>query len=148
MTAIALKAESVSRRRPFHRALAAGPPRNLVEIAVASLDDGRAEDIVVIDLSGKSTMADGMIIASGRSARQVNALAENLVQRLGEAGVGPISVEGKALADWILIDAGDLIVHLFRPEIRAFYNLEKMWGVEGPVPGAEHAARPKPVLLS
>lgn len=91
------------------------------------LDDHQAEDIVVIDLHGKSTIGDHMVIATGRSSRQVIALAEALIQALKEKGLTGIKPEGAQQGDWILIDAGDVIVHLFRPEVREFYSLEKMW---------------------
>jgi ribosome-associated protein len=95
--------------------------------ALASLDDSKAEDIVSIDIQGKSSIADHMVIASGRSHRHVAAVAENLLKALKEAGLGNARVEGLSGADWVLIDAGDVIVHIFRPEVREFYNLEKMW---------------------
>ena len=101
-------------------------------IAVGTLEDDKAEDIRVIDLAGKTSIADYMIIASGRSHRHVSALATHLVEQLKKRGHGPASVEGMSQADWILIDAGDVIVHVFRPEVRTFYNLEKMWAV--PIP--------------
>jgi len=107
----------------------------LLTTIVASLEDGKAEDIVTIDLAGKTEIADYMVIASGRSARQVTALTDHLLEVLPKKWRS--SVEGKAHGDWVLIDAGDVIVHLFRPEIRAHYNLEKMWG--GAIPGAEAA---------
>jgi len=91
------------------------------------LDDHQAEDVVVIDLFGKSTIGDHMVIASGRSSRQVVALAESLVKALKEKGLVGIKPEGSRQGDWILIDAGDVIIHLFRPEVREFYSLEKMW---------------------
>lgn len=94
---------------------------------LSSLDDDKAEDIIPIDLRGRSDMADYMVICSGRSTRQVSAIAEKLVDRLKtEAGVA-CKVEGKETGDWVLIDAGDVIVHVFRPEVREFYQLEKMW---------------------
>ncbi len=102
-----------------------------------SLDDDKAEDIVVIDLAGKSSIADYMVIASGRSQRQVGAMAEHLVERLKQAGMRPGTPEGLRQCDWVLIDAGDVIAHLFRPEVRAFYNLEKMWRLELPARAAE-----------
>ena len=89
--------------------------------------------MVVIDLAGRSSMADYLIIASGRSGRHVGSMAENLRERLKASGVSDIGIEGVPHCDWVLIDAGDIIVHLFRPEVRAFYNLEKMWGLEPPV---------------
>src|SRR6202035_2016689 len=106
----------------------AAPPAepNLLGRILASLEDGKAVDIVTIDLAGKTLIADYMVVASGRSARQVVALAEHLVEALPKRRRA--SIEGKAQGDWVLIDAGDVIVHLFRPEIRAYYNLEKMWG--------------------
>jgi ribosome-associated protein len=82
----------------------------------------------VIDLQGKSSFADHMVIASGRSSRQVTALADQVESGLKDAGYGRISSEGKTHGDWVLIDAGDVIVHLFRPEVRSYYNLERMWG--------------------
>jgi len=93
---------------------------------VASLDNDKAEDVLVIDLRGRSSITDRMVIASGRSARQVGAMADHLLERFKAAGV-TVSVEGMGRGDWVLIDAGDVVVHLFRPEIRAFYDLEGMW---------------------
>ena len=104
--------------------------RRLVELVTASLEDDKAEDLVTIDLAGKSSIADYMIIASGRSQRQVGAMAEHLREKLKAEGFGSVPVEGARRCDWVLIDAGDIIVHLFRPEVRAFYNLEKMWGLD------------------
>ena len=106
-------------------------------IAVSSLEDDKAEDITVIDLAGKTSISDFMIIASGRSHRHVAAIADHLVERLKKRGMAPLSVEGMAQADWVLIDAGDVIVHLFRPEVRDFYNLEKMWSVPLPEQAAQ-----------
>ncbi|MET0546700.1 MAG: ribosome silencing factor [Caulobacterales bacterium] len=100
-------------------------------LVLKSLDDDKAEEIIQIDLKGKSSLADTMVIASGRSARHVAAIADHLVRTLKEAGFGRPRVEGMATADWVLIDAGDVIVHLFRPEVRTFYNLEKIWA-DGP----------------
>ena len=102
----------------------------LLDLVLTSLDDDKAEDVVVIDLLGKTSIADHMVIANGRSARQVGAIADHLAQRLKDAGHGNCPTEGKGQGDWVLIDAGDVIVHLFRPEVRAFYNLEKMWSVD------------------
>ncbi len=99
-----------------------------------SLDDDKAEELVVIDLAGKSDIADYMVIASGQSQRHVSAMAEHVCRRLKDAGLGSVPIEGAERCDWVLIDAGDVIVHLFRPEVRAFYNLEKMWGVDLPEP--------------
>ena len=92
-----------------------------------SLDDSKAENIVSIDIQGKSSLGDYMVIASGRSNRHVAAVADHLLKALKDAGLGTARVEGLPGADWVLIDAGDIIVHVFRPEVREFYNLEKMW---------------------
>ncbi|MBV8187208.1 MAG: ribosome silencing factor [Alphaproteobacteria bacterium] len=110
----------------------------LLALVRRSLDDDKAEEVVVIDLAGKSAFADHMVIASGRSNRQVVAIADHLAERLKRAGFGPAPVEGKQGGDWVLIDAGDVVVHVFRPETRAFYGLEKMWALE-----TEAAAKPK-----
>ena len=99
---------------------------------LAKLDEDKAQDIVLIDLKGKSSMADAMVIASGRSQRHVGALADHLTRALKESGLGRVPVEGLPACDWVLIDAGDVIVHLFRPEVRAFYNIEKIWSVDTP----------------
>jgi ribosome-associated protein len=99
----------------------------LLSLVLASLDDDKAEDIVTIPLAGKSEMADHMVIASGRSSRQVAAISEHLADRLKQDLGLAVRTEGKDLGDWVLIDAGDVIVHLFRPEVREFYQLEKMW---------------------
>ena len=96
-------------------------------MVLARLDDMKAEDTVTIDLSGKSTLADFMVVTCGRSNRHVGAVADRVLDDLARAGVRNTRVEGMPHCDWVLIDAGDVIVHVFRPEIRAFYNLEKMW---------------------
>ncbi len=101
--------------------------QKLQSIILSELDDDKAEDVVCIDLAGKSDIADAMIVASGRSQRHVGAMADKLVRRLKEVGFGRARVEGQPACDWVLIDAEDVIVHLFRPEVRAFYNLERVW---------------------
>ncbi len=99
----------------------------LLDAVLTSLSDDKAEDVVQVNLRGKSEMGDFMVIASGRSTRQVSAMAEKLVDRIKQT-YGVISkVEGKDIGDWVLIDTGDVIVHIFRPEVREFYQLEKMW---------------------
>jgi ribosome-associated protein len=110
---------------------------SLHELVLHSLDEDQAQDVVSIPLEGKSTIADYMVIASGRSTRQVAAIATKLAERLKKQGHGNPRIEGLPAADWVLIDAGDVIVHLFRPEVRSFYNLERMWGFgdEGAVAG-------------
>ncbi len=94
------------------------------------LEEDQAQDVVVIDLKGKSAMADTIVIASGRSARHVSSMADHLLRAIKDAGFGKANVEGLPGADWVLIDALDIIVHLFRPEVRSFYNIEKIWSVE------------------
>jgi ribosome-associated protein len=98
-----------------------------LKIILARLDDMKAEDTVTIDLRGKSTIADYMIVTTGRANRHVGAIAENVVKELGQAGLKGVHVEGLPNCDWVLIDTGDVIVHVFRPEVRSFYSLEKMW---------------------
>jgi ribosome-associated protein len=98
-----------------------------LRLVLAQADDMKAEDTVTIDLSGKSTIGDYMVVTSGRSQRHVGAVADRVIEKLEKAGVDGIRVEGMPHCDWVLIDAGDVIVHVFRPEVRAFYNLEKMW---------------------
>ncbi|MFT8797032.1 MAG: ribosome silencing factor [Zymomonas mobilis] len=103
-------------------------PEMLLKLVTDSLDDDQALEIVTIPLSGKSSIADYMVIASGRSSRQVTAMAQKLADRI-KAATGYVSkIEGLPAADWVLLDAGDIIIHLFRPEVRSFYNLERMWG--------------------
>ncbi|MBM85181.1 MAG: ribosome silencing factor [Rhodospirillaceae bacterium] len=109
----------------------------------ASLDADKAEDVLTIDLAGKSSIGDYMIIASGRSTRQVSAMAEHLVAKLKKQGLKPINVEGHRQGDWVLIDAGDIIVHLFRPEVREFYGLEKMWAVDVATPTTPVGTEPQ-----
>lgn len=104
---------------------------DLHEMILAQLDDDQAMEVVSIPLEGKSSVADFMVIASGRSTRQVAAMAQKLAERVKQDGYGPARVEGLPAADWVLIDAGDVVVHLFRPEVRSFYNLERMWSFEG-----------------
>ncbi|MEM8841455.1 MAG: ribosome silencing factor [Pseudomonadota bacterium] len=110
----------------------------LLELIISTLDDDGAQDIVTIDLAGKSAEADHMVIASGRSTRHVSALSEKLIDKLKSALGRRAHAEGKATADWVLLDAGDVIVHIFRPEVRAFYQLEKMW-MTAPDKTARHA---------
>lgn len=105
----------------------AAPGTALRDLVLASLDDDQAQDIVTIPLEGKSSMADFMVIASGRSTRQVAAMAQKLAERVKHGGFGSVRIEGLPAADWVLVDAGDVVVHLFRPEVRSFYNLERMW---------------------
>ena len=107
--------------------LPASEPGSLHELVLRSLDDDQAQELVSIPLEGKSSIADHMVIASGRSTRQVAAMAQKLAERIKHGGFGHARIEGLPAADWVLIDAGDVVVHLFRPEVRSFYNLERMW---------------------
>ncbi|HTQ14903.1 MAG TPA: ribosome silencing factor [Rhizomicrobium sp.] len=106
--------------------------RALLSRILASLDEDKAEDVATIDLAGRSSLADAIVIASGRSTRHVASIAENLARRLKETGYGTRPVDGAAQGDWALVDAGDVIVHVFRPEVRAYYDLEGMWNVPEP----------------
>lgn len=98
-----------------------------MKLVVTSLEDDKAEDIVSFDIRGKSSVADTLIIASGRSQRHVGALADHVMRKLKDAGVKEVRVEGLPQCDWVLVDAGDIVVHIFRPEVRGFYNIEKIW---------------------
>lgn len=110
----------------------------LVAQIASWLDDAKAEEIVTIDLAGKSSMGDFMIIASGRTDRHVGAIADKLQKSMKEAEGARPRVEGTETCDWVLVDTGDVIVHLFRPEVREFYNLEKMWQAEHPGESTAH----------
>ncbi len=118
------------------------PVEALHDLVLRSLDDDQAQDVVTIPLGGKSSIADYMVIASGRSTRQVASMAQKLSQRIKQELGRPVRVEGLPVADWVLIDADDVIVHIFRPEVRTFYNLERMWAFEengGPATAATAA---------
>jgi ribosome-associated protein len=108
-------------------------PNHLLDVVLDTLDNAKAEDVVCIDLKGKTSIGDQMVVASGRSQRHVGAVADHLVKRLKDEGYGRTRVEGLPQCDWVLIDAGDIIVHIFRPEVREFYNLEKMWSADRPM---------------
>jgi ribosome-associated protein len=127
----------------FSSAIAAGliasepkDPETLLAAVLGSLDDAKAEDIVAIDIRGKTPIADHMVVCSGRSQRHVGAIAEHLLQDLKDGGFGTAAVEGQPACDWVLVDTGDVIVHVFRPEVRQFYNIEKMWAADNPVVAA------------
>jgi ribosome-associated protein len=107
-------------------------PDMLARTVFESLDDSKAEDIVSIDLKGKTALADAMVIATGRSSTHVGAIADRVIKACKAAGVVAPRVEGLPQCDWVLVDAGDVIVHIFRPEVRQFYNLEKMWSGDRP----------------
>ena len=122
--------------RGVHLSVSDDRADELLALVLKSLDDDQAQEIVSIPLAGKSSVADHIVIASGRSSRQVTAIAQKLVERI-KAEMGRNSrIEGLPVADWVLVDAGDVIVHVFRPEVRSFYNLERMWGfVDAPIAG-------------
>jgi ribosome-associated protein len=111
---------------------------DLLARVLAWLDDAKAENVVTIDIREKSSIGDYMVIASGRSDRHVGAVAEQVQRRLKEDGLGRARIEGQPQCDWVLIDIGDIIVHVFRPEVREFYNLEKMWSAERPSDAITH----------
>ena len=118
-------------------ALADAKSDPLLKLVLEQLEDDQAQEVVTIDLEGKSSIADHMVIASGRSTRQGAAMAQKLAEKVKQEGFGPVKLEGLPAADWVLIDAGDVVVHIFRPEVRSFYNLERMWafGDAPPVAG-------------
>ena len=105
-----------------------------LDTVLDSLEESKAEKVVTIEISAKTTIADNMVIASGRSQRHVSAIAERLIEDLKNAGHGRVRAEGMPACDWVLLDANDVIIHIFRPEVRDFYNLEKMWASEPPTP--------------
>ena len=123
----AAKSATVEKRKA-----APAKDRELLKRIVQSLDDDKAEDIVTIDLEGRSSLADALVIASGRSQRHVASIADHLARKLKEAGYGTRPVDGAGQSDWVLVDAGDIIVHIFRPEVRSYYDLEGMWSVDEP----------------
>ncbi len=125
--------EDASKGAPLSgRARLKGSPDKLLGIVSKTLDEAKALDIVSIELEGKSSIADHMVIASGRSTRHVGSIADQVVKNLKKALDYRIRVEGMPHCDWVLIDGGDVIVHIFRPEVREFYNLEKMWSADRP----------------
>jgi ribosome-associated protein len=108
----------------------AEPELQMIDVVLRSLADAKAEDTVAIDIAGKSSLTDHMVVTSGRSNRHVGAVADQVVKALREAGFGKPRIEGLPHCDWVLVDAGDVILHIFRPEVREFYNIEKMWQVD------------------
>jgi ribosome-associated protein len=123
--------EGVSVRSPSAAPLlAANASGEALKTVLASLEDAKAEDTITIDIQNKSSIGDFMVVTSGRSHRHVGAIADRLIGDLKDAGVGPVRVEGLPHCDWVLVDAGDIIIHVFRPEVREFYNIEKMWSAE------------------
>jgi ribosome-associated protein len=112
--------------------------KSLCDSILNWLDEAKAEDVVTIDLEGKSTLADFMIVATGRSDRHVGAIGEQVQRKLKDSGHGRARAEGMDQCDWVLVDAGNVIVHVFRPEVRDFYKLERMWSGERPADGQSH----------
>jgi ribosome silencing factor RsfS/YbeB/iojap len=102
----------------------------LQKIIVVSLEDDKAENVVAVDLAGRAAFADRMIVATGLADRQIAAMATHLEKKLHEAGIKRVQTEGTGGSDWVLIDAGDIVIHLFKPDARALYALEKMWGAD------------------
>ena len=130
--------KSAAKKTAPEKAVAAIKPVEQPEVlarVLASLEDDKAEEIVSINLSGRSSLCDAIVVASGRSSRHVASIAEHLARRLKEAGYGTRPMNGAQQGDWALVDAGDVIVHIFRPEVRAYYDLESMWSVEEPKRG-------------
>ena len=124
-------------------------PEHMRDIILQALDDQKAEDIVTVSLKGKSAIADYMIIASGRSSRHVVGLSNHIMDELAKAGMKKARFEGKENGDWVLGDAGDVIIHLFRPEVREFYNIEKIWCDQDALEKitAQRASREKPSMM-
>jgi ribosome silencing factor RsfS/YbeB/iojap len=108
----------------------------LQAVIVTSLEDDKAEEVIAIDLAGRASFADRMVIATGLADRQITAMATHLEQKLSESGIKRVRIEGAGGSDWVLIDAGDIVIHLFKPEARQLYALEKMWGAEFDEPAA------------
>ena len=119
-------------RKPRGRKAAAEKPAGALDTILAQLEDAKAEQVVTITLDDKTAVADAMVVASGRSNRHVGAIAEQLMQKLKEKGYRDLRIEGMPQCDWVLVDAGDVVVHIFRPEVRSFYNLEKLWSAHAP----------------
>lgn len=106
------------------------PAPELIDVVTATLEDAKAENTVHIEIAGKSSLSDHMVVTSGRSQRHVGAIADQLVNTLREKGFGRPRIEGLPHCDWVLVDAGDVVIHIFRPEVRDFYNIEKMWSAD------------------
>lgn len=120
------------------RSAAEGNADEVLSDLVKWLEDAKAEKIVTIEIRGKSSIGDYMVVASGRNDRHVGAIAEQIQEKFKKAGYSGVRLEGKDNCDWVLVDAGDIIVHVFRPEVREFYNIEKMWQAERPLDPSTH----------
>jgi ribosome-associated protein len=130
--AVPKKTRKAVREKPGAVTAAQAADQALLDRIRASLEDDKAENIVTIDMAGRSSLTDAIVVASGRSSRHVASIAEHLARRLKDAGYGTRPVNGASQGDWVLVDAGDVIVHIFRPEVRDYYNLESMWSVGEP----------------
>ncbi|HWU64209.1 MAG TPA: ribosome silencing factor [Ensifer sp.] len=137
MTTVHIKG-SAPRSLPRSKDTGVEAAARALQLVLGSLEDSKAEDIVTIDIAGKSALGDYMIVVSGRSNRHVSAIADHLITDLKDEGFGSPRVEGLETGDWVLIDTGDIIVHVFRPEIREFYNIEKMWAAPDMEDGRLH----------
>ena len=122
-----LMASTPNTSAPDAAPVLAAPERPLIDVILNCLDDAKAEETIAVDITGKSSLADHMVVTSGRSQRHVGAVADQMITALREAGYGKPRIAGLPHCDWVLVDAGDVIVHIFRPEVREFYNIEKMW---------------------
>lgn len=132
-TTLTRSAVRAAKAAPIAPAIAvSGDAQGLLETILRVLDDAKAEETVKIDLAGKTSLADAMVVTTGRSNRHVSAIADQVIEELKKQGHRNPRVEGQPHCDWVLIDAGDVILHVFRPEVRSFYNLEKMWGADRP----------------
>lgn len=125
-------AQVTVRKRTRARKVAGRGVPSALDTILAQLEDAKAEQIVIIALDDKTAIADAMVVASGRSNRHVGAIADQLVEKLKEAGHRDLRIEGMPQCDWVLVDTGDVVVHIFRPEVRSFYNLEKLWSAHAP----------------
>ncbi|MDT3707231.1 MAG: ribosome silencing factor [Thiobacillus sp.] len=121
---------ATSRKQQPAATPAATPDPQMIDVVLQSLEDAKAEQTVAIDITGKSSLSDHMVVTSGRSHRHVGAVADQVAKALREHGFGKPRIEGLPHCDWVLVDGGDVIVHIFRPEVREFYNIEKMWAVD------------------
>ena len=124
--------EDAERMKPVSPMASSPQNSDVLTLALTTLEDSKAEDITTIDLAGKTAIADHMIVASGRSHRHVGAIADKLARELKQQGLARARIEGQENCDWVLLDAGAIIVHIFRPEVREFYNIEKMWMADRP----------------
>jgi ribosome-associated protein len=115
------------------------PADDVLQAVKCSLDHDKADDVVIIDLAGKTSIADYMIVASGTSKRQIAAMSDHILEKMKDMGAASVAVEGTGHCDWVLIDTGDVLVHLFRPQVREFYALERLWGTSALVTGERRA---------